>query len=158
MNAKPLVTLIAATVFSVSSYAHDCSGGPSGGIGYDIKARPDNPDVMYVTDANAGVHKSTDGGLTWVSINQGIDARAGASHPSGSWERYVSDNVEKLDRRFALALPTAAASFADKEVAANAVVQGLEGYLARRSAPDARAHKNLGVADVAFCGAISSAS
>lgn len=75
-----------------------------------------------------------------------FDARAGASHPSGSWERYVSDNVEKVDRRFALALPTAAASLPDKEAAANAVVHGLEAYLARRPAPDARVHKNLGVA------------
>ena len=32
MNAKPLVVLVAATLFSVSSYAHDCSGGPSGGM------------------------------------------------------------------------------------------------------------------------------
>ena len=55
------------------------TGGPSGGIGYDIRARPDNPDIMYVTDALAGVHKSIDGGLTWVSVNQGIDARVGPS-------------------------------------------------------------------------------
>ncbi len=53
------------------------TGGPSGGVGYDIKARPDNPEVMYATDAFAGVHKSTDGGLTWSSINQGIEARSG---------------------------------------------------------------------------------
>ena len=55
------------------------TGGPSGGLGYDIKVRPDNPDIMFVTDALAGVHKSTDGGQTWVSINQGIDARLGPS-------------------------------------------------------------------------------
>ena len=54
-------------------------GGPSGGIGYDIKVRPDNPDVMYVTDAYAGVHKSIDGGQTWTSINEGIDGREGPS-------------------------------------------------------------------------------
>ena len=53
------------------------TGGPSGGVGYDIKVRPDNPDVMYATDAFAGVHKSIDGGLTWRSINQGIEARSG---------------------------------------------------------------------------------
>ncbi len=53
------------------------TGGPSGGVGYDIKARPDNPDVMYATDQFAGVHKSIDGGLTWSSINQGIEARSG---------------------------------------------------------------------------------
>ena len=26
-------------------------GGPLGGLGYDIRMRPDNPDLMYVTDA-----------------------------------------------------------------------------------------------------------
>ena len=54
-------------------------GGPLGGLGYDIRMRPDNLDIMYVTDAWAGVHKSTDGGLTWVSMNEGIDARTGPS-------------------------------------------------------------------------------
>jgi len=54
-------------------------GGPSGGLGYDIRMRPDNPDVMYVTDAWAGVHKSTDGGKTWFPLNQGIDLTTGPS-------------------------------------------------------------------------------
>ena len=40
-------------------------GGPPGGLGYDIRMRPDNPDEMYVTDARAGLFKSVDGGLTW---------------------------------------------------------------------------------------------
>lgn len=35
------------------------TGGPLGGLGYDIRMRPDNPDVMYVTDAYAGVHGIT---------------------------------------------------------------------------------------------------
>ena len=54
-------------------------GGPLGGIGYDIKMRPDNPDIMYVTDANTGVHKSIDGGTTWNQINTGIEVRTGDS-------------------------------------------------------------------------------
>lgn len=54
-------------------------GGPIGGIGYDIRMRPDNPDIMYVTDAWAGVHKSTDGGRTWFTLNEGIDVRTGPS-------------------------------------------------------------------------------
>ena len=44
-------------------------GGPPGGLGYDIRMRPDNPDEMYVTDARAGVFKSVDGGLTWYATN-----------------------------------------------------------------------------------------
>ncbi|MBM3153209.1 MAG: hypothetical protein FJZ96_13570, partial [Chloroflexi bacterium] len=54
-------------------------GGPLGGMGYDIRMSPDNPDIMYVTDANAGVHKSIDGGQIWVPINDGIDLRTGTS-------------------------------------------------------------------------------
>jgi len=41
--------------------------------------RPDNPDIMYVTDAWSGVHISTDGGHTWRVSNEGIAIRAGPS-------------------------------------------------------------------------------
>jgi len=57
-------------------------GGPLGGIGYDIKMNPTDPDVMYVTDAFSGIHKSIDGGKTWFPINNGIDIRAGESRDS----------------------------------------------------------------------------
>jgi len=36
--------------------------------------RPDNPDVMFVSDVVAGVHKSLDGGRTWSQANDGIPA------------------------------------------------------------------------------------
>jgi len=49
-------------------------GGPPGGVGYDIRMRPDNPDIMFVTDVVAGVHKSVDGGKTWFQANNGIFA------------------------------------------------------------------------------------
>jgi len=55
------------------------TGGPPGGLGYDIRMDPRNPDVMYVTDAWAGVFKSTDGGENWVPINNGITTRVGPS-------------------------------------------------------------------------------
>lgn len=54
-------------------------GGPTGGLGYDIRMRPDNPDIMFVTDAHAGVFKSTDGGATWFQSNTGITTRAGGA-------------------------------------------------------------------------------
>lgn len=57
-------------------------GGPLGGIGYDIKMNPINPDIMYATDAFSGIHKSMDGGKTWFPINNGIDIRAGESRDS----------------------------------------------------------------------------
>ncbi|MFQ6100361.1 MAG: YCF48-related protein [Anaerolineae bacterium] len=55
------------------------TGGPLGGLGYDVRMRPDDPDVMYVTDAWAGVFMSTDGGATWFPSNEGITTRAGES-------------------------------------------------------------------------------
>jgi photosystem II stability/assembly factor-like uncharacterized protein len=53
------------------------TGGPLGGLGYDIRMRPDNPDIMFVTDAKAGVFKSLDGGQSWTPDNQGITTRTG---------------------------------------------------------------------------------
>jgi photosystem II stability/assembly factor-like uncharacterized protein len=55
------------------------TGGPVGGLGYDVRMDPTNPDVMYVTDAKSGVFKSTDGGATWVPKNKGITTRMGPS-------------------------------------------------------------------------------
>ena len=55
------------------------TGGPNGGLGYDVRMDWRNPDVMYVTDALAGAFKSTDGGATWFAINKGISARIGPS-------------------------------------------------------------------------------
>ena len=54
-------------------------GGPLGGLGYDIRMDPRNPDVMYVTDAYAGVFKSVDSGKTWFPSNNGIDMKQGFS-------------------------------------------------------------------------------
>jgi len=55
------------------------TGGPLGGLGYDVRMQPDNPDIMYVTDAWAGVFISTDSGKTWYPSNQGINTRTGES-------------------------------------------------------------------------------
>ena len=55
------------------------TGGPLGGLGYDVRIDPRSPDVMYVTDAFAGVFKSTDGGQSWFPANNGITTRIGGS-------------------------------------------------------------------------------
>ncbi|MDD5264000.1 MAG: hypothetical protein PHU43_04095 [Candidatus Bipolaricaulis sp.] len=55
------------------------TGGPLGGIGYDVRMRPDNPDWLYVTDAWSGVSVSSDGGATWHASNHGIVTRIGPS-------------------------------------------------------------------------------
>src|SRR3972149_353630 len=69
-------------------------GGPPGGLGYDIRMRPDDPDVMFVTDAFAGIHMSTDGGMTWSPANDGTDGRAG---PSGDAIPVLSVTVDPTD-------------------------------------------------------------
>jgi photosystem II stability/assembly factor-like uncharacterized protein len=53
------------------------TGGPPGGLGYDIRYNFDNPDIWYVTDNFAGVHMSTDNGSTWQPANTGIPPQAG---------------------------------------------------------------------------------
>jgi photosystem II stability/assembly factor-like uncharacterized protein len=55
------------------------TGGPLGGLGYDVRMRPGNPDIMYVTDAWSGANVSSDGGATWHASNEGIFARTGSS-------------------------------------------------------------------------------
>ncbi len=55
------------------------TGGPLGGLGYDVRMNPDNLDIMYVTDALAGVFKSIDGGKNWFPSNEGITVREGPS-------------------------------------------------------------------------------
>jgi len=58
------------------------TGGPLGGLGYDVRMRPDDPDTMLVTDAFAGVFASTDGGANWEPSNDGITVRTGATGDS----------------------------------------------------------------------------
>jgi len=51
--------------------------GPPGGLGYDVRMRPDNPDIMYVTASPGGIFKSTDGGKSWFSVTAGIEPSPG---------------------------------------------------------------------------------
>ncbi|MBT8197103.1 MAG: hypothetical protein KJO84_01250, partial [Acidimicrobiia bacterium] len=53
------------------------TGGPIGGLGYDVRMRPDDPDTMLVTDAGTGMFMSTDAGSTWFPVNDGITTRTG---------------------------------------------------------------------------------
>ena len=53
------------------------TGGPIGGLGYNIKIDPNNPRTFYVTDAFSGLQKSTNSGKTWSQINNGITTRSG---------------------------------------------------------------------------------
>lgn len=53
------------------------TGGPLGGLGYDVRMHPDNPDLMMVTDAMAGVFRTEDGGRSWVPSSSGITTRSG---------------------------------------------------------------------------------
>lgn len=68
-----------------SAYLADAwtpSSGPPGGLGYDIRMDPRDPDVLYATDAYAGAFKSVDGGQRWQAVNEGITARTGPAGDS----------------------------------------------------------------------------
>jgi photosystem II stability/assembly factor-like uncharacterized protein len=54
------------------------TGGPLGGLGYDIRVNFTDQAEWYVTDAWAGFHVSTDSGLTWFPSNDGLTTRVGA--------------------------------------------------------------------------------
>ncbi|MFQ5584490.1 MAG: WD40/YVTN/BNR-like repeat-containing protein, partial [Calditrichia bacterium] len=58
------------------------TGGPWGGIGYDVRIDPTDPNIMYVTDQWAGNHKSTNGGATWYPNNSGIETAFGSTGQS----------------------------------------------------------------------------
>jgi len=55
------------------------TGGPPGGLGYDIRIHPENDQIVFVTDNPSGVNISYDGGINWVQSNNGITARTGES-------------------------------------------------------------------------------
>jgi photosystem II stability/assembly factor-like uncharacterized protein len=68
------------TAYQATSWVN--TGGPSGGLGYDVRMDPIDPDIMYVTDALAGVFKSMNGGSSWFPTNTGITHRLGPSSDS----------------------------------------------------------------------------
>ncbi len=70
------------------------TGGPPGGLGYDIRYNFANPDIWYVTDSFAGVFISTDNGYTWSPSNTGIPPQAG---PSGDAIPIFSLTVDPHD-------------------------------------------------------------
>jgi photosystem II stability/assembly factor-like uncharacterized protein len=55
------------------------TGGPLGGLGYDVRMQLDDPDHMWVTDAFAGAFLSFDAGQAWTPSSEGIITRTGPS-------------------------------------------------------------------------------
>lgn len=56
-------------------------GGPPGGVGYDIRTDWNNPDNMYVTNAEGGLFASRDGGSSWARTNGSIPPTPGGQIP-----------------------------------------------------------------------------
>jgi len=55
------------------------TGGPPGGLGYDIRYNFDDPNTWYATDNYGGVHISLNDGLTWSPSNSGIPRQSGST-------------------------------------------------------------------------------
>ena len=53
------------------------TGGPPGGLGYDIRFNFEKHNIWYVTDSFAGLFRSEDNGLTWESSSAGIEPKFG---------------------------------------------------------------------------------
>ena len=70
------------------------TGGPPGGLGYDIRYNYNDISIWYVTDAFSGVSISTDRGTTWQPANTGIQAELG---PTGDWIPIFCLTVDPLD-------------------------------------------------------------
>lgn len=71
--------LTVATDEPLSETSWQSTGGPLGGLGYDVRIHPENKNVMYVTDNYAGVLRSDNGGQTWSQSNEGITIRSGTT-------------------------------------------------------------------------------
>ena len=76
-----LIILSASQLISQPAYTTGIwvkTGGPIGGLGYDVRHSFTNLDKWYVTDAWGGIFLSEDRGLHWQGINEGITTRKGA--------------------------------------------------------------------------------
>jgi len=80
----PLLLVFCALALMSAARAADwvSTGGPIGGLGYDVRIHPQQKSRMYVTDNFAGVVRSDDGGANWRAVNQGISVRGG---PTSDW-------------------------------------------------------------------------
>ena len=76
-NQPPADALNDLPALPISELAWVRLGGPTGGTGYDIRYKFDDPQTWYVTDANSGVHISLDNGLTWMDSNAGLPGLTG---------------------------------------------------------------------------------
>ena len=59
MNAKPLIPLIAAMLFPMSAYAHDCSGGASGGMDATGNQCNDAATIEMIVSSDGATFPST---------------------------------------------------------------------------------------------------
>src|SRR3990172_6463091 len=69
--------VVVATNDPISETKWVSTGGPLGGLGYDVRIHPANKNIMFVTDNNAGVVRSDNAGGTWYQTNSGISIRSG---------------------------------------------------------------------------------
>jgi len=69
-----LIISIFFAAFSTSAIDWENPGPGGGAYLMGIAFQPDNEDIMYLGSDVAGVHKSTNGGMAWVKVNNGLNA------------------------------------------------------------------------------------
>lgn len=79
--SRNIALLFSTLVWTIQAQAADwvSTGGPLGGLGYDVRIHPRDKNKMYVTDNFAGVVRSDDAGATWRPSNKGITAKGGTT-------------------------------------------------------------------------------
>ncbi len=73
-TAHCLLWLLCCIAFIPVSHSTDWqdTGGPVGGLGYDIRMDKNDPNTLFVTDNFAGVLKTSNRGEKWQASNNGI--------------------------------------------------------------------------------------
>lgn len=92
-SAVFLITTFSITTIHAQN-AWQKTGGPIGGLGYNIRIDPNDKNVMYVTDAFSGINKSVNGGGVWATSNSGIDVIQG---PTGDAIPIFSLTIDPFD-------------------------------------------------------------
>ena len=82
MKAKVFLPLIAATLFSISAHAHDCSGGADGGI--DATGNQCNDTVAVATIASSDSASAASGRLQKVDTSKSTSCDNSAAKRTAS--------------------------------------------------------------------------
>jgi photosystem II stability/assembly factor-like uncharacterized protein len=78
-----------ATWFAVNNGLTNLSNPTAYVVAEELAINPQEPSILYLRTGNSGIHKTTDGGSSWVLLSTALDARAIAIDPQTPDTLYV---------------------------------------------------------------------